>query len=105
MPSPSKRSVSERLLFSGDTIFGHFRIQVDFLLIMRIIIQSSTKFVRMKKKSSTEPPKRERGRPSQGKTRINLTLNESLVERARKREENLSALLDRLLAQWLEKAA
>ena len=62
----------------------------------------------MKKKSANEPPsdsKRERGRPSQGKTRINLTLNETLVERAREREANLSALLDRLLSQWLEKAA
>jgi post-segregation antitoxin (ccd killing protein) len=62
----------------------------------------------MKKKSTSEPPneeKRERGRPSQGKTRINLTLNESLVERARAKEDNLSALLDRLLTQWLEKAA
>lgn len=48
--------------------------------------------------------KRERGRPSQGKTRINLTLNETLVERARAKEDNLSALLDRLLTQWLEKA-
>lgn len=45
------------------------------------------------------------GRPSQGKTRINLTLNEKLVERAREREANLSALLDRLLTQWLDKAA
>jgi post-segregation antitoxin (ccd killing protein) len=62
----------------------------------------------MKKKSTSEPPsesKRERGRPSQGKARINLTLNESLVERARAKEANLSALLDRLLTQWLEKAA
>lgn len=75
---------------------------------MRILTQTSTIFVRMKKKSSVEPPsapKRERGRPSQGKTRINLTLNETLVERARKKEDNLSALLDRLLAQWLDRAA
>ena len=62
----------------------------------------------MKRKSTTEPPseaKRERGRPSQGKTRINLTLNESLVDRAREREANLSALLDRLLTQWLDRVA
>lgn len=75
---------------------------------MRIIMRPSTIFVRMKKNSSTEPPsagKRDRGRPSQGKTRTNLTLNETLVERARKKEPNLSALIDRLLAQWLEKAA
>ncbi|MBL9144016.1 MAG: type II toxin-antitoxin system CcdA family antitoxin [Verrucomicrobiaceae bacterium] len=41
------------------------------------------------------------GRPSQGKTRINLTLNSDLVERARAKEGNLSRLLDRLLADWL----
>lgn len=41
------------------------------------------------------------GRPSQGKTRINLTLNSDLVERARVNENNLSRLLDRLLADWL----
>jgi hypothetical protein len=41
------------------------------------------------------------GRPPLGKTRINLTLNSDLVDRARAKEDNLSALLDRLLATWL----
>lgn len=41
------------------------------------------------------------GRPPLGKTRINLTLTKDLVERARAKEDNLSALLDRLLAEWL----
>jgi post-segregation antitoxin (ccd killing protein) len=45
------------------------------------------------------------GRPSLGKARVNLTLNGELVERAREREPNLSALLDRLLRQWLERGA
>ena len=42
------------------------------------------------------------GRPPLGKARINLTLTQELVERARTRESNLSALLDRLLAKWLD---
>ncbi|MBE7498649.1 MAG: type II toxin-antitoxin system CcdA family antitoxin [Verrucomicrobiaceae bacterium] len=42
------------------------------------------------------------GRPPLGKTRVNLTLNSDLVERARAKEDNLSGLLDRLLAKWLE---
>jgi hypothetical protein len=41
------------------------------------------------------------GRPTLGKTRVNLTLNGELVERARAKEANLSALLDRLLSEWL----
>lgn len=41
------------------------------------------------------------GRPPRGKVRINLTLTGSLVTRARSREHNLSALMDRLLIQWL----
>jgi hypothetical protein len=41
------------------------------------------------------------GRPSLGKSRVNLTLDSDLVERARAKEGNLSALLDRLLADWL----
>ncbi|MBL9181679.1 MAG: type II toxin-antitoxin system CcdA family antitoxin [Verrucomicrobiaceae bacterium] len=43
------------------------------------------------------------GRPSQGKIRVNLTLNEGLVQQARTKEKNLSALLDRLLADWLQR--
>lgn len=43
------------------------------------------------------------GRPSEGKTRVNLTLNSELVSRAKEKESNLSALLDRLLGQWLER--
>lgn len=42
------------------------------------------------------------GRPPLGKTRVNLTLNSELVARARTKEDNLSGLLDRLLAKWLE---
>ena len=45
------------------------------------------------------------GRPSQGKARVNLSLNQDLVTRARDREPNLSALLDKLLAQWLANPA
>jgi len=57
----------------------------------------------MKKK--TEPKrggKREgAGRPDEGKQRYSLTLTAENVEKARKREKNLSGLLDRLLAGWL----
>jgi post-segregation antitoxin (ccd killing protein) len=57
----------------------------------------------MNEQPSSKGGKREgAGRPSQGKTRVNLTLSEDLVEKARAKESNLSALLDRLLAQWLK---
>lgn len=63
-------------------------------------------------KSKKEPPSPGRGgkrqgagRPSLGKSKFCLSLNPDNVERAREKENNLSALLDRLLAQWLEKAA
>ena len=57
----------------------------------------------MKKTPPTRGGAREgAGRPPLGKTRINLTLNSELVEKARTKEGNLSALLDRLLATWLE---
>lgn len=41
------------------------------------------------------------GRPPLGKVRVNLTLDSDLVQRARAKEDNLSGLLDRLLAKWL----
>ena len=54
------------------------------------------------KTENTKGGKREgAGRPTQGKERINLTLSGHLIEQARAKEPNLSALLDRLLAQWL----
>jgi hypothetical protein len=72
---------------------------------MRIYSESVNETMRiqsMKQESPTRGGHREgAGRPSQGKTRINLSLTESLVEQARAREHNLSALLDRLLNQWL----
>jgi len=63
--------------------------------------------MRMKSKSSQGSPSQGgardgAGRPSQGKTRVNLTLNEQLVEQARGKAGNLSALLDRLLMEWLK---
>jgi hypothetical protein len=41
------------------------------------------------------------GRPSEGKKPYLVTLTEKNVKRAKKRESNLSGLLDRLLAGWL----
>ena len=41
------------------------------------------------------------GRKPEGKERFNVTLTAKNVERAKKREKNLSALLDGLLALWL----
>jgi hypothetical protein len=43
------------------------------------------------------------GRKSLGKKRYNLTLTAANVEAARKREPNLSGLLDDLLARYLRK--
>lgn len=41
------------------------------------------------------------GRPSQGKAAYRVTLTEKAVQKARKREGNLSGLLDGLLRAWL----
>jgi hypothetical protein len=41
------------------------------------------------------------GRPDEGKKRYNVTLTEANVDRAKKRESNLSGLLDRLLARFV----
>jgi len=41
------------------------------------------------------------GRKPQGKAAYNVTLTTKNVERAKRRESNLSGLLDRLLARWL----
>jgi hypothetical protein len=41
------------------------------------------------------------GRKPEGKAPYTVTLTEKNVERAKKRETNLSGLLDRLLARWL----
>lgn len=41
------------------------------------------------------------GRKPMGKRRYTFTLTEANVDRAKEREGNMSALLDRLLARWL----
>jgi hypothetical protein len=41
------------------------------------------------------------GRPPEGKKAYLVTLTEKNAEKAKKREENFSGLLDRLLARWL----
>jgi hypothetical protein len=73
--------------------------------IMRIYSNSAKETCALNQMKNSTPKRggsREgAGRPSQGKTRINLTLNSDLVDRARAKESNLSALLDRLLTGWL----
>jgi hypothetical protein len=41
------------------------------------------------------------GRPSEGKKPYLVTLTETNVKKAKKRERNFSGLLDDLLARWL----
>ena len=43
------------------------------------------------------------GRPSEGKTRYNVMLTTGNVATAKKREKNFSGLIDRLLADWIER--
>lgn len=43
------------------------------------------------------------GRPSQGKKPVLVTLTASNVETAKAREKNFSGLIDRLLAEWIER--
>jgi hypothetical protein len=42
------------------------------------------------------------GRKPMGKNAYTVTLTEENVKRAKKRENNFSGLLDRLLAKWLK---
>jgi Post-segregation antitoxin CcdA len=58
----------------------------------------------MKKKPKPRGGKREgAGRKPQGKVRINVTLTEVNVAKARERTSNFSGLLDKVLSEWLEK--
>lgn len=45
------------------------------------------------------------GRPSEGKAPYKVTLTAVNVEQAKARTDNLSGLLDDLLARWLKKSA
>ena len=55
-----------------------------------------------RKQAETRGGKRKgAGRPDEGKERYTVTLDEKNVKRAKMRERNFSALLDRLLADWL----
>lgn len=59
-----------------------------------------------KKQAETRGGKREgAGRPPEGKGRYTVTLDEKNVAKAKKREDNFSGLLDKLLAEWLEQRA
>jgi hypothetical protein len=58
-------------------------------------------FFHMKKASNWGGKREGAGRQSEGKAAFNVTLNAKNVAKARKRESNLSGLLDRLLAAWL----
>ena len=56
----------------------------------------------MKKQETKHGGKREgAGRKPEGKKNYTVSLTEKNVTRARKREDNFSGLLDRLLAEWL----
>jgi hypothetical protein len=57
----------------------------------------------MKKKANRGGKREGAGRKPMGKKTYSLTLTEGNVVEARKRESNLSGLLDRLLARWLRK--
>jgi hypothetical protein len=43
------------------------------------------------------------GRPAQGKARYNVMLTVGNVAKAREQEGNFSGLLNRLLAEWVER--
>lgn len=57
----------------------------------------------MKEKPKRGGKREGAGRKPMGKKTYSLTLTEDNVVEARKRESNLSGLLDRLLAIWLRK--
>jgi hypothetical protein len=43
------------------------------------------------------------GRPAEGKKAVLVTLTEKNVKTAKKKEDNFSGLLDRLLADWIDR--
>ena len=43
------------------------------------------------------------GRPSEGKKRVLVTVSADNWAKAKKKESNFSGLLDRLLAEWIER--
>jgi hypothetical protein len=55
----------------------------------------------MKKKLKWGGKREGAGKKSEGKKRYLVTLTEKNAERAKRRVENFSGLLDRLLARWL----
>lgn len=57
----------------------------------------------MKEKAKRGGKREGAGRKPMGKKTYSLTLTENNVVEARKRESNLSGLLDRLLGIWLKK--
>jgi hypothetical protein len=57
----------------------------------------------MKEKPKRGGKREGAGRKPMGKKTYSLTLTEENVVEARKRESNLSGLIDRLLARWLRK--
>ena len=57
----------------------------------------------MKKTENQRGGKREgAGRPPEGKARYTVTLDAENVKKAKKREDNFSGLLNRLLSEWLK---
>jgi hypothetical protein len=57
----------------------------------------------MKKKSTRGGRREGAGRPSQGKKPVLVTLTEENMVKAKAKEGNFSGLLDRLLAEWLDR--
>ena len=56
----------------------------------------------MKKRTEKRGGKRDgAGRPDEGKARYTVTLDEKNVTKAKRREDNFSGLLDRLLAEFI----
>ena len=69
-------------------------------ILSDIVNRKDIYFFRMK--TPTRGGKRKgAGRKPMGKAAYLVTLTEKNVKRAKKRERNLSSLLDRLLADWL----
>jgi hypothetical protein len=57
----------------------------------------------MNKQSKRGGKRKGAGRPPEGKKAVLVTLTEKNVKRAKKRENNFSGLLDRLLSDWVER--
>jgi hypothetical protein len=94
------RCENENALGVWDSVVAHALI---YSTRFQLAQQKSLDIFKPMKKKTHGGKRAGAGRPSEGKTRYNVMLNTGNVTTAKKREKNFSGLIDRLLADWIER--